>query len=246
MLSGAVAPLICFFSSRLLSFEIIPTSSLNQWLEEKKAHFHIFFIPPIFNSYKLWIHHFMINFTLDCLLSSCSQSGFHLHDVEWNVEEIPHWLFLLFSLLTVVTNIFKNLGVVLYPVEFPTFCWNIDNGAAVSSRTRGHGMEFAWFACACIHVSFRLQNVISSLCSTSKPLCHVKIRSCRLSPREVWGDSWGYESIKSYLCRRGIWFYMCTHTDTCVFLLANTVMFGQLPGNYSKLYPEWELVKNTL
>lgn len=39
---------------------------------------------------------------------------------------------------------------------------------------------------------------------------------------------------------------MSARVRTHVFLLANVVMFGQLPGNYSKLDPEWELVKNTL
>ena len=47
-------------------------------------------------------------------------------------------------------------------------------------------------------------------------------------------------------CVGDVFDFICARTQTHVFLLANKVMFGQLPGNYSKLYPEWELVKNTL
>lgn len=94
MLLGSVALLTCFFPPRLLFFENITANSLNQWLEEKKAHFHIFFILSflLFSFLMSWIHHFMINFTLDCLLSSCSQSGFHLHNVEWSAGGISHRL----------------------------------------------------------------------------------------------------------------------------------------------------------
>lgn len=93
------------------------------WKRRKYMSTLSLFLPPLFISYEFWIHHFMIHFTLDCLLSSRSPSGFHLYNGEWNVEEIHihYFFYLLFQ--PVVTNIFKHLPVVLYPVAFPTFCW---------------------------------------------------------------------------------------------------------------------------
>lgn len=63
----------------------------------------------------------MINFTLGCFLSRCFQSGFHLYNVAWNVEEISHQLFLPFSVLTRCCHqhIQELSGC---SIVFPTFC----------------------------------------------------------------------------------------------------------------------------